>query len=208
MLQILTVYISLKGINDLTQPPALDVFLYIVHHLPMCVSFIPHAIRKHKCLIKDNVLHKRNRITMFVLSLTAKSADKIRRYRHFWNKSFDQINQIQIRLSTITASHALQYAARPALHRHVQLIANVISLGHEMEQLTRVILRMWRCEAYPQLRRDLAHRIEQIGKVVPSIFLPRKHIGKISCGCDIAGSGIGQHCSIRSVMIRVHVLSE
>mmetsp|Transcript_13395 Transcript_13395/g.36953 ORF Transcript_13395/g.36953 Transcript_13395/m.36953 type:complete len:241 (-) Transcript_13395:892-1614(-) len=149
---------------------------------------------------------------MLLFGFPTKSRNKIARNGHVGKPRHDLIqHQIEIGLSRISPLHSLEHTRRTGLGRHVQMIANIVSFGHEIQQGWRIILGMRTREANAQFGRQVRNLGDQIGKIESSLLPTPLAAGKARVGKCISSAivvGRRREGGGRNVVVGIDILTE
>ncbi len=97
--------------------------------------------------------------------LAAEAAENIGRESAVGQYALDGSDAVQVPCPVVLAVHLLEYTARTALHRQMQVVADVGVCGHGEQYLVGHVFGVGRREAYAHVGGGVGHNAEQVGKV-------------------------------------------
>ena len=152
-------------VDDLLQPPALHVLRHIVGVLPGGQGAGAFAVLEHVGHVVADLVHQAQRVGMVFLRFPAEPGDQVGADGRPGQDAADGGDAVQVPGAVVAAVHALQHAAAAALHRQVDVLADVRVRGHHLQHLVGHVLRVAGAEAHAQQGIHPGHQGQQVGEV-------------------------------------------
>ena len=138
--------------DDLIKPAGFDLIRHIVFHLPRGLCAGPFRVFKHIGKVESCLTHEAEGLLMLFLSLATETCDDISGKRTSWQNPVNGSNSAKVPLTCIFPVHTLQHAAAAALHRKVNVPADIVVTSHDLKHIVRQILWVGGGIADAQLR--------------------------------------------------------
>ena len=109
-----------------------------------------------------NELH---RVEKFLICFTRETDYYIACHRELGHDAAGIFEQRKIFFSRISSVHLLEHPVVSALHRKMQMLCDLFTLRHGIEQLMRAVLRVRGHEAYNEIAVDTVYLAQKCGEI-------------------------------------------
>ena len=150
--------------DNLIKPAVLHIGRYVVLHGAVCKGARTVRICEHEGPVETHFLHEAEGFPVVFLRFRAEARNYVcgeAAVRHY---AADLGHALQVPFPVVLPPHELQHPGAAALHRQVDVLADVVVGGHGFNYLVADVLGVGGGKTHPQVRAYIGHPGQQTGK--------------------------------------------
>ena len=155
--------LGLQG-NELVQAPYLLFLGHVVGQMLGSIGTGTLGVFEHEGRVETHLAHQRERLLEVVFGLIAIAHKHIGGQSAAWNDAADSLHLTKVVFAGVFAVHQVQRVVAAALHREVDVLAQVGLLGNGVQDVLGHILGIRGGEPHPHLRHLAGYPSQQFGK--------------------------------------------